>query len=122
MRIDLPRCNFKNCRWCFDSNCVKPEKREYCDFVEQQEKIAELSSALVALDTQSREARESNVAVVQNLVHSLKSAKTEAYAEFADRLKESFDVFTDDNEADAIYIRGLIEDTLKELTEENKNG
>lgn len=27
MRIDLPQCGFKNCRFCFDGNCTS--KREY---------------------------------------------------------------------------------------------
>ena len=32
MRIDLPRCNFKNCRYCFDSNCIKNTEYERCGF------------------------------------------------------------------------------------------
>lgn len=32
MRIDLPRCNFKNCRYCFDSNCTKNTEYERCGF------------------------------------------------------------------------------------------
>lgn len=24
MRIDLPNCGFKNCKYCFDGNCTKP--------------------------------------------------------------------------------------------------
>ena len=32
MRIDLPRCNFKNCRYCFDSNCIKKSEYERCEY------------------------------------------------------------------------------------------
>lgn len=32
MRIDLPRCNFKNCRYCFDSNCTKKTEYKRCEY------------------------------------------------------------------------------------------
>ena len=32
MRIDLPCCGFKNCRYCFDGNCTKPSKLEKCEY------------------------------------------------------------------------------------------
>lgn len=32
MRIDLPLCNFKNCRYCFDGNCIEPNKGERCEY------------------------------------------------------------------------------------------
>ncbi len=32
MRIDLPCCGFKNCRYCFDGNCTKPSKQEKCEY------------------------------------------------------------------------------------------
>ena len=32
MRIDLPCCGFKNCRYCFDGNCMKPSKQEKCEY------------------------------------------------------------------------------------------
>ena len=30
MRIDLPFCNFKNCRFQLDGNCTARGQREYC--------------------------------------------------------------------------------------------
>ncbi|MBQ7818500.1 MAG: hypothetical protein IJ341_02265 [Bacteroidales bacterium] len=32
MRIDLPGCDFKNCRFCFDGNCRSKEKFDNCDY------------------------------------------------------------------------------------------
>ncbi len=32
MRIDLPQCNFKNCRYSFDGNCTNRDKYNYCDY------------------------------------------------------------------------------------------
>ena len=32
MNIDKPRCNFKNCRYCFDGNCINEVRREDCEY------------------------------------------------------------------------------------------
>lgn len=32
MRIDLPCCSFKNCRYCFDGNCTNKTEIEHCEF------------------------------------------------------------------------------------------
>ena len=31
MRIDLPRCNFRNCKYCFDGNCNKKSEYDRCE-------------------------------------------------------------------------------------------
>ena len=31
MRIDLPTCGFKNCRYCFDGNCKSKLEYERCE-------------------------------------------------------------------------------------------
>lgn len=47
MRIDLPRCNFKNCRYCFDSNCTKNTEYERCGFrLAKTEAIKEFAEKL----------------------------------------------------------------------------
>lgn len=33
MQIDKPRCNFKNCRYCFDGNCFSADKYKNCEIV-----------------------------------------------------------------------------------------
>lgn len=32
MRIDLPQCNLKTCRHCFDGNCIDTDKYEQCSY------------------------------------------------------------------------------------------
>lgn len=32
MRIDLPLCNLKTCRYCFDGNCTDKIKYEQCEY------------------------------------------------------------------------------------------
>lgn len=32
MRIDLPLCNLKSCRYCFDGNCTKKSEHECCEY------------------------------------------------------------------------------------------
>lgn len=36
MRIDLPNCGFKNCKYCFDGNCTKPEEYDRCEFIKMK--------------------------------------------------------------------------------------
>lgn len=45
MRIDLPMCNFKNCKWYFDGNCHK-KTRDYCEYHWQKTEIERLKSLL----------------------------------------------------------------------------
>lgn len=45
MRIDLPLCSFKDCRYNFDCNCIDKNRKEKCEFdmykkaVDEQPKI-----------------------------------------------------------------------------------
>lgn len=32
MRIDLPLCNLKTCRYCFDGNCSNKNKHDACEY------------------------------------------------------------------------------------------
>lgn len=32
MRIDLPLCNLKNCRYSFDGNCTRKDKYDWCEY------------------------------------------------------------------------------------------
>lgn len=34
MRIDLPGCNFKYCKYCFDGNCTSKDKYDNCEFID----------------------------------------------------------------------------------------
>lgn len=43
MLIDKPRCNFKNCRYCFDGNCYSADKYENCQLTDLHSEIAKLT-------------------------------------------------------------------------------
>lgn len=47
----------------------------------------------------------------------IKEIKDEAYKEFAERLNKNFETYTDDEEKNALYMRNLINNLVKELTE-----
>jgi hypothetical protein len=32
MRIDLPQCNLKTCRYCFDHNCTNKIEYDRCEY------------------------------------------------------------------------------------------
>lgn len=40
MRIDLPTCGFKNCRYQFDGNCTNKKEYERCDYKAIQLELA----------------------------------------------------------------------------------
>ena len=54
---------------------------------------------------------------IDNDIIYVKQVKSEAIKEFAERLKEHFEVYTDDEESNAIYVRNLIDSIAKEMTE-----
>ena len=43
MLINKPRCNFKNCRYCFDGNCYSAYKYENCKVTDLHSEIAKLT-------------------------------------------------------------------------------
>lgn len=32
MRIDLPQCDLKTCRYCFDGNCINNDRYGQCNY------------------------------------------------------------------------------------------
>lgn len=39
MRIDLPQCNLKNCRKCFDGNCTDKVEYEKCEYAHYKDLV-----------------------------------------------------------------------------------
>lgn len=39
MRIDLPTCGFKSCRYCFDGNCTKKVEYDRCEYREYKNSL-----------------------------------------------------------------------------------
>ena len=52
MLIEKPRCNFNNCRYCFDGNCYSADKYENCKLTDLHYQIAKLT---VDLDNAKQE-------------------------------------------------------------------
>lgn len=39
MRIDLPTCGFKPCRYCYDGNCTKRVEYDRCEYREYKDSL-----------------------------------------------------------------------------------
>ena len=39
MRIDLPTCGFKPCRYCFDGNCTNKVEYDRCEYREYKDSL-----------------------------------------------------------------------------------
>lgn len=46
MRIDLPRCNFKNCKYHLDCNCTSQNRYDTCEFREAKEEVEVLNAII----------------------------------------------------------------------------
>ncbi len=66
MLIDKPRCNFKNCRYCFDGNCISADKYENCQLTDLHSEIAKLT---VDLDNAKREVTREILADLKRRIH-----------------------------------------------------
>lgn len=42
MRIDLPQCDLKDCRRCFDGNCNSKEAFRYCQYQQLKTKVLQI--------------------------------------------------------------------------------
>ena len=54
---------------------------------------------------------------LQAMRNAAKAERAEAIKEFAERWKKNFDTYTDEEEANVLYIRKLIDNIVKEMTE-----
>lgn len=46
MRIDLPKCNFKNCKYHLDCNCTSQNRYDTCEFREAKEEVEVLNAII----------------------------------------------------------------------------
>ena len=116
----------EDCRKCplhsmYSANCIKKLMNITLDLIKrQQEKIEAiingqetLSKALVTKDAEIERLE----AEKDNLIRTYKACMTDAIKEFAERLNKNFETYTDDEEKNALYMRNLINNLVKELTE-----
>lgn len=118
MRIDLPRCNFKNCKYCFDSNCTKKNEYERCEYRQQKAEIDELRKS-------EEIAKQNAVNMARAMPNIAKATRIEAIKEFAERLKRDITI---NNTEDGCLIYSIdygclmedIDNLVEEMTEEKK--
>lgn len=46
MRIDLPKCSFKNCKYHLDCNCTSQNRYDTCEFREAKEEVEVLNAII----------------------------------------------------------------------------
>ena len=55
MRIDLPKCDFKNCKYYQDGNCIKQTEYDRCKYREfREEEIKKLQKTIIINKTPAR--------------------------------------------------------------------
>ena len=113
MRIDLPICNFKNCKYCFDSNCTKKSEYERCEYRRQKAEIERLTGYNENLQTAntalSNEIIDIRNATIKEFEEKLKSRKRRMCGNDNGGLYWDQAVLVDD-----------IDRVLKEMTEEQE--
>lgn len=103
MRIDLPQCDFENCKYCFDGNCMKKSEYERCEYRQQKADIEGYGHLEVILNT-----------AVDVLAADIKSKEIK---KFAERLGEDLgDIFMVNHPC----VSAIIDNLVKEMTEEQK--
>ena len=122
MRIDLPRCNFKNCKYCFDSNCTKKNEYERCEYRQQKSDIEGYRRLEVILNT-----------AVDVLAADIRSKEIKKFAErlrnkffnYYDGLTENTSKSNHNGDSLMFYevadmIVDCIDNTMEEMTEEKE--
>jgi hypothetical protein len=94
MRIDLPQCDFKNCKYCFDGNCTKKNEYERCEYRRQKAEIDRLNHIRAELSKEIDKLRDM---VAQNegvLPRYERFIKAEAIKEFAEKISKIFERYS----------------------------
>ena len=92
-----------------------------CSYMKRgKEKDIELQAMRNAANSYKAEVERLNTnihSMAITMSNSAKHERAEAYKEFAERLKKNFETYTDDEEPNVLYIRNLIDNLVKEMTE-----
>lgn len=122
MRIDLPGCSFKNCKYCSDCNCTNQNKYETCDYrvlkdefvsgqLALQKEIEKLDALLVCKNK-----------VIHGLEKSFENAYDGAIKEFAELVDKDIEEKLSDSIKEQnphLYlIHKIVKDRLKEMVGE----
>ena len=147
MLIEKPRCNFKNCKYCFDGNCWSADKYENCTLTDLHSEIAKLTVDLDNAKTEveqligklecllchatggrlskyTYDLRTMETVVTDCINETYNDGFAEGYKECAREIFEEIDVFLERFINDPFYSKGdLIYDLAelkKKYTEEQK--
>ena len=85
MLIEKPRCNFKNCKYCFDGNCFSANKYENCKVTDLHSEIAKLT---VDLDNAKSEVAREIFAEIDDIIKSPHAVGFNLIAPLKEALKE----------------------------------
>lgn len=107
-----------SCAECpYDVGCVNGNHRLAEDTLKlikrQQAEIERLHEVINGFEEQAHK----ELMAYMQLSEKYQNAKSEAVKEFAERLKENFETYTDAEEQNALYVRSLIDNLVKEMTE-----
>ena len=135
--VDLCANAQEDCRKCplhsvYSANCIKRLMNITLDLIKRQQARIEQEVDLnremfekMARDEAEIERKGKilnsyalQYGTVTDQSKKIKEIKDEAYKEFAERLNKNFETYMDDEEKNALYMRNLINNLVKELTEE----
>lgn len=105
--------NENHCRICpymQKDHCIVVRTKDALDLINRQKaKIERLEYEIMKTKLEKHLLNE-----------TVEEIKAEAIKEFAERLKANFDTYTDDEEANALYMRRLIDNLVKEMVGDNE--
>ena len=108
MRIDLPGCSFKNCKYCSDCNCINQNKYETCDF-RAAEKEVEVLNTIIKKDC----------GMLPNYEAYLGNKVRKEFAELVDKdIEEKLSNSIKEQNPHLYLIHQIIKDRLKEMVGE----
>ena len=83
MLIEKPRCNFINCRYCFDGNCFSANKYENCKLTDLHCEIAKLTVDLDNANSEIETLKDNN----EHLAVMYEKAKQEVAMEIFEEIE-----------------------------------
>ena len=109
----------KKCPYKGNECCTNAHRKDALDLINRQnaeiERLKNTPFCRVIIDEEK--IRELVNEKVQEYELDIKAIKAEAIKEFAERLKGYFETYADTEEANAVYVKNLIDNLVKEMIE-----
>ena len=108
MRIDLPSCRFKHCKYCSDCGCINQNRYDTCDFRAAKEEV-EVLNAIIKKDC----------GMLPNYEAYLGNKVRKEFAELVDKdIEEKLSNSIKEQNPDLYLIHKIVKDRLKEMVGE----